>query len=231
MVLARLLIAAAASLALAGPLAAQAAPRTVTVLGEASLAAAPDQAFITAGVSTQGKVARDALAANSRAVAEVLRVLQEGGVPAADIRTVGVSVQPLIAFPKDGNGAARVTGYSVSNQVAVRLADPARLGEVLDKLVAAGANQISEVRLGFADEAKRRDAVRAEAVAEARRKAEIFAAAAGARLGRVLQVSEVDDVAPRPARALRAGTTEAVPIAPGTQSLSVQVSVSWELDN
>ena len=89
-------------------------------------------------------------------MAEVLRVLQEAGVADTDIRTTGVSVQPLISYPKDGDRTPRVTGYSVSNQVAVQLTDPAKLGELLDKLVAAGANQISEVRFGFADEAKRR---------------------------------------------------------------------------
>lgn len=229
MVPVRLLTVLAASLALTGPLAAQPAPRLVTVLGEARLMAVPDRAFVTAGVTTQGKAAREALAANSRTMTEVQRVLQEAGIAATDIQTTGVSVQPQVSYPKDG--AARVAGYSVSNQVAVQLTDPTKLGDLLDKLVAAGANQISEVRFGFADEAKRRDAVRAEAVSEARRKAELYANAAGARLGRVMQLSETDVAPLRPGLALRQGTTEAVPVAPGAQSLEAQVSVTWELEN
>lgn len=229
MVPARLFIAFTTLLALTGPLAAQPAPRLVTVLGEATLTAAPDRAYVTAGVSTQGKTAREALAANSRTMAEVLRALQDSGVDAAGIRTIGVSVQPQTSYPKDG--APRLTGYAVSNEVAVELTDPAKLGELLDKLVAAGANQLSEVRLGFADEAKRRDAVRAEAVNDARRKAELYATAAGARLARVMQLSEIDAAPGRSAQALRHGITEAVPIAPRAQSLEVQVSVTWELEN
>jgi uncharacterized protein YggE len=229
MVPVRLLLALAASLMLTGPLAAQPAPRLVTVLGEAKLTAPPDHVFVTAGVTTQGKTAREALVANSRTVTDVLRALQEAGVAATDTRTAAVSVQPQVSYPKDG--APRVTGYAVSNQVTVQLNDPAKLGDLLDKLVAAGANQISEVRFGFDDEAKRRDAVRAEAVNDARRKAELYAAAAGARLGRVMQLSETDGAPLRPALALRRGTTEAVPIAVGAQSLEVQVSVTWELDN
>ncbi|NJL08065.1 MAG: SIMPL domain-containing protein [Methylacidiphilales bacterium] len=202
MVPVRLLTAFAMSLALTGPLAAQPAPRLVTVLGEARLSAAPDRAFVTAGVTTHGKTAREALAANSRTMAEVMGVLQEAGIAATDIRTTAVSVQPLITYPKDGDRAPRVAGYSVGNHVAMQLTDPAKLGELLDRLVAVGVNQISEVRLGFADEAKRRDAVRTEAVNEARRKAELYAKAAGARLGRVMQLS---DDRRRPATATGAG--------------------------
>ncbi|ALK10074.1 SIMPL domain-containing protein [Blastochloris viridis] len=230
MVPVRLFVAIAASLVLTGPLAAQPAPRLITVIGEAALAAAPDRAFVTAGVTSQGKSARDALTANGRTMAEVLRALDAFGVPASDVSTTEVSVQPLVSSPKDGDRARRVVGYTVSNEVNVQLTDPAKLGEALDKLVAAGANQISDVRFGFADEAKRRDAVRAAAVNEARRKAELYATAAGARLGRVMALSEVNAASPRRALMLHA-TGDAVPVAPGTMSLDVQVSVTWELDN
>ncbi|BBF91681.1 SIMPL domain-containing protein [Blastochloris tepida] len=233
--LASLLLALAASLLFTGPLAAQPAPRLLTVLGEARLEAAADRAFVTAGVTTQGKSARDALAANSRTMTEVLRVLREAGLEDGDIRTSTVSVQPMVVYPssKDADRGPRISGYTVSNQVNVRLTDPAKLGELLDKLVSAGANQISDIRFGLADEGKLRDAVRTDAVKDARRKAELYANAAGARLGRVMALSEVDaPPVPRPL-ALRAAAPDAaaVPVAPGEQTVKVQISVTWELDN
>ena len=230
-----LFLALAASLLLAGPLAAQPAPRLLTVLGEARIEAAPDRAFVTAGVTTQGKSARDALAANSRTMTDVLRGLHDAGLADEDIRTSAVSVQPMVVYPssKDVDRGPRITGYTVSNQVNVRLTDPAKLGELLDKLVSAGANQISDIRFGLADEGKLRDAVRGDAVKDARRKAELYASAAGARLGRVMALSEVDaQPMPRPL-AMRAAAPDAmaVPVAPGEQTVKVQISVTWELDN
>ncbi|KAA5602250.1 SIMPL domain-containing protein [Blastochloris sulfoviridis] len=232
---ARLILALAGSLLLAGPLAAQPAPRLLTVLGEARLEVAPDRAFVTAGVTTQGKSARDALAANSRTMTDVLRMLRDAGLEDADIRTGNVSVQPVVAYPapKNSERTPRITGYTVSNQVSVRLADPAKLGEMLDKLVSAGANQVSDIRFGLADEGKLRDSVRADAVKDARRKAELYATAAGTRLGRVMALSEVDaPPLPRPL-AMRAAAADAmaVPIAPGEQTVKVQISMTWELDN
>ncbi|NJL50186.1 MAG: SIMPL domain-containing protein [Blastochloris sp.] len=234
-ILARLILAFAAALLLTGPLAAQPAPRLLTVLGEARLEAVADRAFVTAGVTTQGKSARDALAANSRTMTDVLRMLREAGLEDADLRTSTVSVQPVVAYPtpKDSERTPRITGYTVANQLTARLADPSKLGELLDKLVSAGANQISDIRFGLADEGKLRDAVRADAVADARRKAELYATAAGARLGRVMALSEVDaPPVPRPL-AMRAAAPDAmaVPIAPGEQTVKVQISVTWELDN
>jgi uncharacterized protein YggE len=124
--------------------------------------------------------------------------------------------------------------YTVSNQLTVRV-EPGKLGSLIDALVAAGANQISEVRFTVADEGKRRDAVRAEAIRDARRKAELYAVAAGARVSRVMQITEVNAPLP-PAepvmlRAAAAPKGFAVPVVPGEQTLHVQVSVTWELDN
>lgn len=232
MVPARAMFVLAASLMVAGPLAAQPAPRLVTVAGEGTIEAVPDRAFVTAGVTTQAKTAREALAGNARSMAEVLKVLRESGVADPAIRTTSVALHPLTAPAREGDRAPRIVGYAAGNQVTVQT-ETAKLGELLDRLVAAGANQISNIRFGLSNEAKVQDLARQEAVRDARRKAELFATAGGARLGRMMSLSEIDaSPLPRPPLAMRAAPDAVpVPIAPGEQTVRVNVTVSWELDN
>ena len=220
---------------LTAPLAAQPASRVVAVLGEARIEIAPDQVFVTAGVFNQGKNAREAMDANKRNMADILKVLRESGVAETDMRTAAIAVQPVLTNPgkdaRDGE-RPRVVGYAVSNRITVRLAEPAKVGELLDRLVAAGANQIYDVRFAIADEAKRRDAVRADAIRDARRKAELYAQAAGAKVGRVVAISEIEvPGAATNVLALRSGADAGVPVLPGLQSLSTQLAVTWELEN
>ena len=222
----------AATFAAAGPLSAQPAPpRMVSVIGEAKLEIVPDQAFVSAGVTNQGKSAREALDLNKRNMADVIQALRDSGVAEADMRTASVTVQPMLSN-QGKDDRSRVVGYAVSNRITVRIAEPTKLGELLDRLVAAGANQINDVRFTVADESKRRDAVRADAVRDARRKAELYAQAAGARVGRVVTISELDAPSPSPhLLTLRSAGDGGVPILPGMQPLSMQISVTWELEN
>lgn len=222
----------AAAALLAGPAHAQPAPRLVTVVAESAVLVAPDGARIGAGVVTQGKTAREALDANSRAVAEAIKALRDSGIADTDIRTAGISLQPVTSYPSrdEPNRPPRIVGFQAANQLTVRVAQLARLGDLLDRIVGAGINQISDIQFLVSDAESRRDGARGDAVKEARRKAELYAAAAGARLGRVHAIDEASEGVQPVQVAMRAGA-EAVPIAPGASRLSVRVTVTWELEN
>jgi len=219
------LAALAVALALASPLRAQAVDRLVTVGGEATIAVAPDTALIRIGVTSQGKNAREASEANARQITAVLAAIKASGIDDRDIQTSRLSLQPQ--YDPNKSGTARLTGFQVTNQLTVRIHDIGKLPDILDRAIAAGANEMSGIEFAVSQQSRLLDQARAEAVADARRKAELYAQAAGAKLGRVLQIADESAPAPRPlVQAMRAG---AVPVAPGEQMLRVAVTVSYEL--
>jgi hypothetical protein len=204
---------------------ARASEDLVTVTGEATVAIAPDAAVIRIGVTSQEKTAREASDANAKQMTAVLAAIKDTGIAERDIQTSRLSLQPQYDPGKSGN--ARLTGFQANNQVTVRIRDIDKLATVLDRAIAAGANEMSGIEFVVSEQSKMLDQAREDAIADARRKAELFAKAAGARLGNVVSISEEGSAPqPRPMQAMRAG---AVPIAPGEQTLRAMVTVSYEL--
>ncbi|HET7384879.1 MAG TPA: SIMPL domain-containing protein [Pseudolabrys sp.] len=204
---------------------AQAADKLVTVTGEATVAVAPETAMIRLGVSTQEKTAREASEANAKQMTAVLAAIKDTGVADRDIQTSRLSLQPQ--YDPNKSGTARLTGFQASNQVTVRIRDIDKLPTVLDRAITAGANEMSGIEFVVSEQSNLLDQARDDAIADARRKAELYAKAAGAKLGRVVSITEEGSAPPpRPIQALRAG---AVPIAPGEQTLRAIVTVSYEL--
>jgi uncharacterized protein YggE len=220
------LVIAAAALV---PLAAQAAEKIeklVTVTGEGMVTAAPDSAMVRLGVSSQGKTARAASDVNAKDMNAVLAAIKETGIAERDIRTTSLSLNPI--YDPNKTGPARLTGFRANNQVSVKIRDIGKLPGVLDRAIAAGANEMSGIEFLVSTQAKLLDQARAAAIADAHRKAELYANAAGMKVGRVMSIAEEGAQPPAPVfRALRAGAS--VPIAPGEQSLRAVVTVSYEL--
>lgn len=201
--------------------------RTITVSASGEVTVVPDMARITSGVTTEAATAKEALAQNSEAMAKVIAGLKEAGIKGEDIQTTSFNVEPRYTRPKEGE-AAVIDGYRVVNQVEVTARDLDRLGEVLDKLVTLGANAMGGLSFMASEAETLRDEARKQAVANALRRAKLFAAAAGAEIGEVLRIAEGGgEPAPFPgARMLKA---EAVPIERGTETLSASVTVTWAL--
>ena len=218
-----LLILVGFALALAS---AQAAERTVTVTGEATVGVAPDTAVIRIAVSSQEKTAREAGEANARQMTSVLAAIKASGIAERDIQTSRLSLQPQ--YDPNKGGTASLTGFQATNQVTVRIRDIDSLPTVLDRAIGAGANEMSGIEFVVSEQSKLLDQARDDAIADARRKAELYARAAGAKVGQVVSISEEGPAPPqpRPMQAVRAG---AVPVAPGEQTLRAIVSVSYQL--
>jgi len=204
-------------------------PATVTVSGVGTVTAAPDMAEITTGVVTQAPTAAQALAANSQAMERLLQALGSLGIATRDIQTTDISVSPQRRQGKDGQ-PPEIVGYEVSNQVRVKVRDLARLGRVLDQQVGQGANLVYGIRFGLQEPAPRLDEARKLAMADARRKAELYATAAGLKVGRVIAVQEAGAASPRPEMAPRALMSAAVPVAPGEQEIKTSVTVTFTLE-
>lgn len=221
----------AAALLLATPVCA-ADLRVLTMPGHGVVKAAPDQVQINAGVSTSAPTAAQALTANTARMKGVFDALRKMGVAEKNIQTINFSVSPQ--YTGGGNNERpKLTGYQVSNDVSVLLEDVGKLGAALDALVTAGANQMNGINFSIRDTQPMLAKARADAIADARTRAETYAKAAGVTLGPIQSISEGTTIEPpRPmyrAMAMAESADRRVPVAAGEESVTADVSVVWEI--
>ena len=222
----RILFSAFAIAVVAFALPAHAAEKIVTVTGRGTMSVAPDTAMIRIGVTSRGKTAKNASDSNAKQMTAVMVAIKNSGIAERDIRTSRLSLQPQY---ENKGGITRLLGFRVTNQLTVRIRDIGHLPAVLDRAIAAGANEMSGIEFVVSGQSKLLDQARDAAIADAYRKAALYAKAAGVKLGRVVAITEQGASAPpRPVAAMRAGAA-AVPVAPGEQMLRATVSVSYEL--
>jgi uncharacterized protein YggE len=216
------------------PLAAAAdTPRTITVSGQGDAKGVPNQAQLSAGVTTTATTAEAALSENARKMNAVFAALTRMGVPDKSIQTSNFSVSPQYPpYNQTATGPQRIVGYQVSNQVDVTLDDVKKLGPALDALVGAGANQINSVGFSIRDPASLLETARDAAVTDAIKRAQTYTHAAGVSLGSVVSIEEGTTEAPRPVyrmRAMAASTGDATPTAAGEQSVTANVTIVFEI--
>jgi uncharacterized protein YggE len=227
-------LALGAALCLAGATnaaAQDAATPSITVTGSGRVQATPDLANVSAGVVTEAARAADAVRANTDAMQKVIAALDAAGIERRFVQTSRFDVSSVYAdsvSARPGRMPA-ITGYRAANQVRVEVRGVDRVGGVIDALVAAGANELGGVSFGIAEPAPLLDEARKRAIADARRRAELFAKEAGVALGRVVRIDETGG-APGPGPvAYRMEAASAPPIAPGEVDLEANVSVTWSL--
>lgn len=221
-----LVLAAATSLAMPA-LAETAPPPVVSVTGEATVSVPPDQAQIDGGVTSDAKTAREASDANNAAMGKVLLALKGAGIDEKDYQTSRLSLQPQYA--PNRSGPSPVVGYRASNRVTVKLRDVTKVAGIIDVLVGAGANELGGINFMVSQASKLLDDIREKAIADARRKAEIYAKAAGVTLGEALNISEEGSAPPVFRGKMMAPMAAGAAVAQGEETLSVSVSVSWAI--
>lgn len=200
-------------------------PNLITVTGEGEVAIVPDLAMLSGGVATTGKTAREASEANAKMMAAVMAALTAAGIAPQDVQTSRLSLHPV----RDNNRSElRITGFQATNQVTVKIRDTAKIADVVDRLVAAGANDISGIQFMVSSPSKPLDHARESAIADARRKAEVYARAANVKLGAPVSITEEGGVAPGPVL-MRAAKSAETPVSPGEQIQRISVSISYEL--
>lgn len=211
---------------------------TLQVSAESRVNRAPDIAYITAGVTEERPTAGEAMSAQSAAMNGVFEALRASGVQERDIQTSGLSLSPrydyLDTTGPDGRrrGEQRLAGYVASNQVTIRVRELDRLGQTLDRLVASGGNTVSGIRFAIDDDKAMRNEARTAAMKDAIAKAELYAAAAGLRVSRIVTIHEGYEASPQPmpmARMAMAESMDATPVAGGEVGITASVSVLFEL--
>ncbi len=202
--------------------------RTITVTGTAKIAADPDEAIVSLGVRTQADRAQTAMDQNSQAMNEVLDALRDLGLGDDDLATSMIEL-----YPRYDNQGNAVIGYDASNQIEVTIRDLSLVGRVLDTGVDHGANIAGGIRFRVSDENAGQDRALADAVTDARAKAETMAGAADAGVGEAVTIVESSPGGePGPYYAERvayAAADAAVPVEAPTIETEVSVTVTWRL--
>jgi len=208
-----------------------ASPR-LTVQGTGQASEAPDVLTATFGFSSTAGSSAAALGDNNAKVNLALGALEKDGVQAGDIQTTGLTLQAQYAYPK---GVPTLTGYQATNTVTVTLRHTKTAGTAIDDVVSASGNaaQIDSLAFSFSDPAKVEDQARTKAVHQAVAHAGAMAAASGRKLGRVCSLT--DNTQPAVLHQAFAGdnasavTGSPVPVQPGTQQESDQVTMVYAL--
>jgi len=206
-------------------------PRSVSVNGSGTAEAAPDLLTLSIGVESRRPEVEAAYGDAARASSAVTAALRDHGVPDADITTSGLDVRAEVSW-QEGRGQL-VSGYLASSTLSVRLRELAASSAVIAAAVTAGGDavRLNGLELGFADPSVVESRAREAAWRDARTAAEHFASLAGARLGRVVSVSQQPGNAhPIPlARMKSVAASEPLTVEAGGSSVTAAVGVVWEL--
>jgi uncharacterized protein len=216
-----------ASLALPLPALAEEVQAMISVTGTGTVEAVPDIATLSIGVTTQGPTAAGALSANSEALTAVMARLTAVGIAARDMQTSNLSLNPN--WTGYDSATPVISGYIAANYLTVQVRDLAGLGTVLDSVVTDGANTVNGLTFGLADPEPKLNDARKEAVADARARAELLAAAAGVKLGRILAINDAG-AGPGPMPMFKSeASMSAVPVAGGELGLTANVTLTFEI--
>ena len=158
----------------------EAPKRSISLTATGAIRTAPDKVDITTGVTSQAPSAKEALAKNSTAMTEVIAALKAEGLDAKDIQTTNFTVQPLYEERKDGR-SPKIVGYQVTNSVHLTVRDIGKLGQILDRVVTLGANDVNSIDFGVAEPEALKDEARKLAMRNAIANAKLYAEAAGAK--------------------------------------------------
>jgi len=207
--------------------AADAATHTITVSSSGKVTIVPDVARVTLGVTITKPTVKAARENAAVSMNRIIAAVKGLGVADADIQTVGLNL-----YPQYSNGSpARIVGYQISEQLQVTVRDLDKTGDVVDAATAKGATDVNGISFELADPAKAMNDARANAVTAAQASAQAMATAGHVTLGSVVSISDTNPATPIYYGAPRAlaAFDAATPVKPGTQDVSVQLTVVFEI--
>ena len=208
------------------------APPTIFVTGRGEVQVAPDRARVQVGMETQAKTSQLAAQENNRKQAAILAAIRKLGIADANIQTLNYSVSPVQRYD-DKLRRAIIDGYQVSNIVQVETDKLELAGQIIDAGLNNGASRVAGLDFIVKDRARAQDQALTEAVASARRQAEVAAKAAGGAIVELIELTINEFERPEPrgmvAMAMKVESANAsAPISAGMNTVSVSVATRWK---
>jgi len=168
--------------------------RLLPVTASAQIKASPDKATITAGVVTEGKNASETATENAAKMTAIFVTLNRASIPSSDIKTTQLSLSPRYDY--ESRKKPRILGYTANNLITVNTQDLNKVSSIIDALVQAGSNNISNVQFSLSDPEALKAKVLEDAIKKARAKAQLIARSAGVTLGPLQDIRVNDTYAP-----------------------------------
>lgn len=199
----------------------------LTVTGQGRVPAVPDMATVMLGTVAEEAEAARAMALLGERMGGVLARIEAAGIAPSDVQTTALTLEPRWQ-ERPAEGRSRIEGFVARSGAEVRVRDLGSLGDLLDAVVSEGANEFHGLRFGLQEPQPVEDAARRAAVADAIRKAELYAEAAGVALGPILSIDEQGGgIEPRMMRAMVADS--GMPVAEGEVEVAISVSITYAI--
>lgn len=204
---------------------------TFNVTGTGKSSIAPNQAIVTAGVQARGATTEAAQNQMNSVINKVSTAVQDLGIPKSDIQTENYNINPEYDYT---GGTQRITGYSGNTNLKITVKKIDQVNSVIDAATASGANVISGADFRNSDDTKAMDEAREKAVKDAEAKAKNISKIAGFKLGRIVNYQEngggEGKVMPYAADRAAVGVANPTQVEPGTNEVTVTVTLSYEIN-
>lgn len=206
-------------------------PQEITVTGEGKTFVKPDIALVSLGVQTEARSSVDAVNHNNEKMNAIIKAIKESGVEEKDIKTSLYNLSPVYDYPQQG----RVfKGYSLDQQIQVKIRNFDKISEILDKATANGANTIGDLQFTVDDMEKVRAMAREEAIKQAKEKAVNLSKQSGLRLVKLVNILEGFAPVPQPLYEKSVRTLEAIggaapDIQPGQSEITTTVYLTYRV--
>jgi uncharacterized protein YggE len=212
--------------------------RVINVNAVGTVQREPEKAVITVAVESQSPNAQTAAAANARKMDAVFAALRRMGIVPPKVRTIAYELQPQYAQPdrNNPNPEPKIVGYRAINMVLIDVDTVARAGAVIDGVIAAGANRVTNLSFELRDpESARLEALKI-AVGRARAEAEVLATAAGQRLGVPTNISSSSHFQPvryqmRDQAEMAMAAAPPTPIEAGMLTITANVNIVYKMED
>lgn len=159
----------------------------INVNGSGEVLVAADTAVITLGITTQNKDVLEAQNTVNAAIEKIRTALIENGIKKEDINTDRLRIYAVYDY---SNNVELLTAYNASSYLAIRTTDMDMVGKIIDIAFGAGANTLNDIAFSASDTEEASTEALTAAVKDARRKAEIMAAAAGLKITGIESITE-----------------------------------------
>lgn len=205
----------------------------ITVSGHSRISVKPDLALVDLGMYSEGNTVADVQSGNTQKMNAIIDAIKAMGVKDADIQTANYNLQPKIDWT---GGKQNITGYTLTQSVDVKVRDLNKVGDVIQKAVGLGANQVNGVQFTVDDPTALQDQVRLKAIEDARTKAGALATALDLHLIKVVTFNESGGAIPPPfpygmggADMLSSAKAVAPSTQPGSLDVDMNVAVTFEV--
>ncbi len=212
--------------------------RTITVSGEGKISAKPDIANISLSVVSKGATVKQVTTDNNTKMNQVLAAVKGLGMDPKDITTSQYSLYPEYDYSTYGRtGTNKIIGYNLTQEITLKVRDLTKVDDILDGGIKAGANQVGALSFDIDDTGPVKKEARKMAFDKAKEKAQEMASQAGVSLGRVVTFTEEAPAYPMPyynfameAKSADMATAPAPQVEPGSKELTMNVSVTYEIE-